>query len=131
MNCNSAAVTTVFLLIGFFLWASYSSFFQLVIHRLSLSLSLVSRSRCDNCGHVLSPADLVPVFSWLALSGRCRYCLAPIDVRMPSEEALCGLCGMVASVLTPPLHLFATGFLVVGSVYAISHIYLCEFELQL
>ena len=36
------------------------------------------RSVCPDCGHVLGVADLVPVLSWLALGGKCRYCGAPI-----------------------------------------------------
>lgn len=32
------------------------------------------RSKCDACGHTLGLKDLVPVFSFLALKGRCRYC---------------------------------------------------------
>jgi len=36
------------------------------------------RSVCDHCGHKLSPADLVPIASWLAARGRCRYCGARI-----------------------------------------------------
>lgn len=39
------------------------------------------RSACPSCGHTLAARDLVPVFSWLALRGRCRYCAAPIGAR--------------------------------------------------
>ncbi len=45
-----------------------------------------SRSRCDSCGHVLSPLDLVPVFSWLFLKGKCRYCKSSIPVNSTLEE---------------------------------------------
>lgn len=37
-----------------------------------------SRSCCDHCGQVLSVADLIPIASYIALRGRCRYCHAPI-----------------------------------------------------
>ncbi len=37
-----------------------------------------SRSACAQCGHVLSAADLVPIASYVALRGRCRYCHAAI-----------------------------------------------------
>lgn len=47
-----------------------------------------SRSACPACGHTLSPADLVPLFSWLALGGKCRYCKAPVSARYPMTEAL-------------------------------------------
>ena len=33
------------------------------------------RSCCPSCGHVLGALDLVPVASWFALRGRCRYCV--------------------------------------------------------
>lgn len=39
------------------------------------------RSRCDHCGHVLGPADLVPVLSYVLHRGKCRYCGGAIPVR--------------------------------------------------
>ncbi len=36
------------------------------------------RSRCEACGHVLGMRDLLPVASYLALRGRCRFCGTPI-----------------------------------------------------
>lgn len=43
-------------------------------------LSIVhGRSMCTNCGHLLAAKDLVPLFSWLFLQGKCRYCKKPID----------------------------------------------------
>ena len=49
------------------------------------------RSHCTSCNHVLSAADLVPVLSWLALRGTCRYCGARISVRYPLVELFCAL----------------------------------------
>jgi leader peptidase (prepilin peptidase) / N-methyltransferase len=40
----------------------------------------VGRSRCLRCGHTLSPRDLVPIVSWLAQQGRCRYCAGHIGL---------------------------------------------------
>jgi leader peptidase (prepilin peptidase)/N-methyltransferase len=40
--------------------------------------SLWVRSACESCGAALRPADLVPVFSFLWLRGKCRYCRAPV-----------------------------------------------------
>lgn len=39
------------------------------------------RSHCDKCKHVLNWYDLIPVFSYLTLLGKCRYCHSPIPVR--------------------------------------------------
>lgn len=46
------------------------------------------RSRCPDCGHALKAADLVPLFSYLFLKGRCRYCGKKISPRYPAAEAL-------------------------------------------
>ena len=44
------------------------------------------RSRCPACGHDLGVPDLVPVFSWLFLRGKCRHCGAPISPRYLAAE---------------------------------------------
>jgi leader peptidase (prepilin peptidase)/N-methyltransferase len=36
------------------------------------------RSACETCAHVLPATDLVPLLSFAALRGRCRFCAAPI-----------------------------------------------------
>lgn len=38
------------------------------------------RSQCLSCHHELRWYDLVPIISWLALLGKCRYCRKPIGV---------------------------------------------------
>ncbi len=50
---------------------------------------LHGRSHCTTCGHVLGPLDLIPVFSWLASRGRCRYCGERVSWRYPATELLC------------------------------------------
>jgi leader peptidase (prepilin peptidase)/N-methyltransferase len=44
------------------------------------------RSICPNCKHKLAAKDLVPLFSWLALGGKCRYCRKPISWLYPVIE---------------------------------------------
>ena len=52
-------------------------------------LSIVSaRSMCPSCKHQLSAPDLVPVFSWLFLKGKCRYCKKPISAQYPLVELI-------------------------------------------
>ena len=53
-----------------------------------------ARSACPVCGHTLAAKDLVPLFSWLFLKGKCRYCGARISVRYPLTEALLAVCYM-------------------------------------
>ena len=49
------------------------------------------RSHCPQCGHQIRAYDNIPVFSWLALRGRCRDCGAQISSRYPLGEALTAL----------------------------------------
>ena len=46
------------------------------------------RSSCETCGAVLEWRDLVPLFSWLMLRGRCRRCHAKIGIRCLAVEVL-------------------------------------------
>ena len=48
-------------------------------------------SHCMSCGAQLRWFDLVPLFSWLFLRGRCRRCKAAISVQYPIVEALNGI----------------------------------------
>ncbi|HXS15496.1 MAG TPA: prepilin peptidase, partial [Candidatus Saccharimonadales bacterium] len=51
------------------------SFLGVVIDRVPQKKTILyGRSVCDFCGHTLSAVDLVPVFSFLFLRGKCRYC---------------------------------------------------------
>ena len=49
---------------------------------------LKGRSMCPNCHHELAVKDLIPVFSWLSLAGKCRYCNMPISWQYPLVELL-------------------------------------------
>jgi leader peptidase (prepilin peptidase)/N-methyltransferase len=48
-------------------------------------------SHCPHCKHPLSALDNIPLFGWLLLRGRCRYCQAPISIQYPLVELLSGL----------------------------------------
>lgn len=49
------------------------------------------RSVCPSCRHTLGTLDLIPLFSWLFLKGKCRYCGNKISARYPLTEALLAL----------------------------------------
>lgn len=52
-------------------------------------------SHCPSCKHKLSARDNVPLFGWLFLRGRCRYCGTKISAQYPLVEALTGLASAV------------------------------------
>ncbi|MHB1151457.1 MAG: prepilin peptidase [Eubacteriales bacterium] len=65
------------------------SFLNVLIYRIPLGLNTVKgRSFCPNCGHTLSVTDLFPVFSYLFLAGRCRWCKVKISPRYMTVELL-------------------------------------------
>ena len=68
---------------GFVLGAFVGSFLNMVIYRLPRNLSFTEpkRSICPNCKHPLYSADLMPIFSWIFLCGKCRYCRKPVPSR--------------------------------------------------
>lgn len=46
------------------------------------------RSHCASCGHALGAVDLIPIFSYIFLKGRCRYCKEKVSVRYILVELL-------------------------------------------
>ena len=64
------------------------SFLNVVIDRLPADESLAfPASHCSSCKHHLAIKDLVPVFSYAFLKGKCRYCGTQITIRIPIVEA--------------------------------------------
>ncbi len=60
-----------------------ASFLNVIIDRLPNDESIISPpSHCAHCHHRLSAKDLIPIFSYLNLRGRCHYCQAPIPRRI-------------------------------------------------
>lgn len=81
-----------FYIVVFLLGISIGSFLNVVIIRLPLGESLVKRSsHCMTCGAKIRARDLVPVFSWLALRGKCHSCGEKISPRYPIVESLNGI----------------------------------------
>ena len=65
------------------------SFFNVVAIRLLKKESIAfPPSHCVNCNHQLHTLDLVPVFSYLLLKGKCRYCKSSISPLYPFGELL-------------------------------------------
>lgn len=65
------------------------SFLNVLIYRLPKGLNVAKGfSFCPACDHRLYPVDLIPLFSWLFLRGKCRYCKAPISAQYPVVELL-------------------------------------------
>ena len=76
----------------FLLGLCIGSFLNVVILRLEKGESFAKgRSYCPNCKHQLAWFDLIPVFSFLFLKGRCRYCGKKISIQYPLVELAAGI----------------------------------------
>ncbi len=78
-----------FTVVVFMFGACWGSFLNVCIYRIPAELSVVKpRSRCPKCMTDLAWKDNIPIFGWIFLGGKCRYCKVPISARYPSIELL-------------------------------------------
>jgi leader peptidase (prepilin peptidase) / N-methyltransferase len=66
------------------------------------------RSRCDRCGHALAVRDLVPIASWVALRGRCRYCGEKIAILFLGMEIGAVMIALWAAMISYGASLWAS-----------------------
>jgi leader peptidase (prepilin peptidase)/N-methyltransferase len=77
----------------------FGSFFTLLGLRLPRGESIVlPPSHCDACQRRLSWYELIPVFSWIGLRGRCRTCGVLVPMTYPMMELLCGAAFFLAAL---------------------------------
>lgn len=75
----------------FIIGACFGSFYLVIGKRLPKNEKVCfDRSKCDNCSHVLAWYDLVPIFSYIFLWGKCRYCKKHINILNLVVELTCG-----------------------------------------
>lgn len=105
--------------------AVIGSFLNVLVLRKGVK-GLGGRSGCTSCGHELEAVDLVPIVSYLALRGRCRFCGSKISVQYPLVEAATAiLFGFIGAAMLPlPLAFLAlpiAALLVAISAYDLRH----------
>ncbi len=72
--------------------ASLGSLINVIAYRVPLGQSVITPpSRCPACGTRLTWRENVPIFGWLMLRGRCRFCRSRISPEYPLVEALVGV----------------------------------------
>ena len=100
------------------LGALIGSFANVVIYRVPRGESIAfPGSHCPNCERSLTALDLVPIFSWLALRGRCRGCDEGIALRYPLIEAITAL-GFVLIALRFPVDQYGLTAFILAAIYA-------------
>lgn len=77
--------------IFFFIFGTIiGSFLNVVILRYNTGKTLGGRSSCFSCGNEIKWYDLVPIWSFIFLNGRCRFCKSKISVQYILVELLTG-----------------------------------------
>ncbi len=93
MGFLTAYIGTIIFVFG----AVIGSFLNVLIYRLPIGMDFKrGNSICPKCEHQLYWKDLFPLFSWIFLGGKCRYCKAPISKQYPIVEAINGACYVLA-----------------------------------
>lgn len=90
-------VALLFLAIG----ACVGSFLNVVVLRFGFRERQGERSHCAACSASLTAWDLVPIFSYAALSGRCRHCGSHISLQYPLVEAVTALVFLLTYLTLP------------------------------
>ncbi|HTZ97178.1 MAG TPA: prepilin peptidase [Terriglobales bacterium] len=106
----------------FVLGLAFGSFLNVCIYRLPQGLSIVHpRSACPECKQQIAFYDNIPILSWLALRGRCRYCGAKISPRYLVVELLTGAlflaCYAHFGLTLATLKFITFGFLLLGLIF--------------
>lgn len=105
----------------------FGSFFNVCIYRIPRGESILfPPSHCDVCGRRIKAIDLVPLFNYIWLRGRCRFCGSGISPAQPLAELFTGVLFMAACLcfgLSVPLikALFLISIFVVISFIDIQH----------
>ena len=120
----------------FLLGTIIGSFLNVVIFRFNTGKSVAKgRSICMTCNNELRWFELIPVFSFLIQSGKCRRCAANISHQYPLVELVTGILFVLVALKYSPLifisithylffvvfFIFIFSFLIVISVYDLRH----------
>lgn len=115
-------IETVLIIILFIIGIYFGSFFTLATYRLPKKEDITHKhSYCPNCNHKLGFFDLIPIFSYVFLKGKCRYCKSKIGIRYFLFEFLTGivfvLFGLSLKITIYPLEIVKIIYLGIGLLY--------------
>ena len=90
-------MNTYYLVMFFIFGTIFGSFYNLVALRVVNGESIsYPRSHCDNCKHVLSWYELIPILSFIIQKGKCRNCQTKLSYLYPFSEFACGILFMIS-----------------------------------
>ncbi len=104
----------------FLLGTIIGSFLNVVIYRFGTGKSIAKgRSICMTCNHTLRWYELIPVFSFMIQSGRCRSCASSISHQYPIVEFITGIVFVsIAHYFFPVLYISQISYIFLVSLFA-------------
>ncbi len=97
--------------IVFLFGTAVGSFLNCLVYRTETEQKPTGRSFCPKCKHTLSHKDLVPLFSYVFLLGKCRYCSKKISIEYPLVELASGVLFTLTFYLSGFLSLLTISYL--------------------
>jgi prepilin signal peptidase PulO-like enzyme (type II secretory pathway) len=80
------------IILAFIVGSCVGSFLNVVALRsLEQRSWLFPGSACTSCKHSLGPLDMIPIFSYFLLKGKCRHCQEKFSWHYPVVEAVTGI----------------------------------------
>lgn len=111
-------------IIIFIMGTFFGSFFTLAVHRIPKRENITHKhSNCPNCNHKLGFIDLIPVFSYIFLGAKCRYCKEKIRPRYFILEILSGFLFVIIAYLLGISVFNINNITIVNSIFFV--LYLC------
>ena len=90
----------IFYIIIFMIGITFGSFYTLAVYRIPKGEDIThTHSYCPKCNHKLNIFDLIPIFSYIFLGGKCRYCKQKIRPRYLILETISGLFFVIIAYL--------------------------------
>lgn len=116
-------IDIIYIVFAFIFGSCIGSFLNVVIYRSQTGESVVhGNSHCMTCGERIKAIDLIPIFSWLFLRGKCRFCSDKISPRYMLVEALTGWLFALAMSVYSPSYEFYVGILLFSFLICLSFI---------
>ena len=82
----------IFYIAIFIIGTVFGSFYTLAVYRIPKRQDIThTHSYCPKCEHKLGFLDLIPVWSYIFLGGKCRYCKEKIRPRYFILELMSGI----------------------------------------
>lgn len=94
----------------FLIGASFASFINATLYRLDKGYKypkiVYDRSHCEYCKKELSWIELIPVFGYILIKGKCSKCNKKINVYYPLSELYLGISFLLFYTFNIPFHLW-------------------------